>query len=414
MVRLLFGNSTAGERKQLVVFIILCVLLREAYVLLFVDLSSDYYWEYGEIAKNIHAGKGYSLFYFDGKGMALRFNPSASPAPSAYMPPGYVVYLFPFFYVEDVMLRNVMILFSQIGISTLGMLACYVFTRRFFSPRASLYAAAISALLPEFIYVTSSFTPTVLFHLGVIVLFYRLYDLKRDFHVKDCVLTGVICAALIYLRSEVVLFVAIVVVYLARKSNLKTAASVAFVVMLFLLPWQVRNYSVFDQWVPLTTNFGLNFFRGHSDAGYGDRAEGYLSAEAPKIAYDSQLEIELNKLYLRTAREVIVADPGREVGNSLVKLMNFWIWNPDDERATNPLYFIPWLAMLILAVVGMVHTSAWRMHMLPLLFVACSTLIAILFFALPRYQTMMKIVLVPFVAVGIEVLRQKVAARWHF
>ena len=85
--------------KKAIIIIVLALIVRLIFIFSFSDLKKDYYWEYGEIAKNIIHGNGYSLFHFNGNALEHKYTPDADILSSAYMPPGYVAFLLPFMMV---------------------------------------------------------------------------------------------------------------------------------------------------------------------------------------------------------------------------------------------------------------------------------------------------------------------------
>lgn len=76
--------------KKLYIILSFALILRLLLTFYFGNLHGENYWEYGEIAKNIIIGHGYSLFYFNDSELDYHFNENVKPAKSAYMPPGYV------------------------------------------------------------------------------------------------------------------------------------------------------------------------------------------------------------------------------------------------------------------------------------------------------------------------------------
>ena len=386
--------------SKLSVIVLVAIVLRIGYILFFVELQSDYYWEYGEIAKNIHAGKGYSLFHLDGDRIEHRFNPSASPYPSAYMPPGYVIYLLPFLFVNDILLRNILILCVQNVISLLAVVAMFHLAKKHFSTSTAIVAASITAFLPEFIYASNSYTPTVLYQFGALVLLYVLCDFKDCKHLERCIVVGGLFAFLIYLRSEFLLFAFLVLLLMVLRGNVKTSVVVASLILILLLPWQIRNYRTFQDFIPMTTNAGINLLRGNSLPG----STGRLSEEIARLDDNNRYEVEMNRIYIKHAAKTIKERPGAILGNAFEKLFQLWVLNPNDERSGHVLYFLPWFLMLGLFLVGVFADSSWRSHQYLFLFLIHSSAIAFIFFALPRYQTMMKIAVIPFAAYGIEVI----------
>ena len=83
--------------RTILAVIALGIFLRIIFVWQFVDISSINQWEYGEIAKNIVHSNGYSLFYFENDSLAYKYKEEVKPFPSAYMPPGYVFIILPFY-----------------------------------------------------------------------------------------------------------------------------------------------------------------------------------------------------------------------------------------------------------------------------------------------------------------------------
>ena len=100
--------------KKIYYIIFLGLLLRISAVLFLGDFKSNYYWEYGEIAKNIVNGNGYTLFYIEDAKIKHLYNENVEPAKSAYMPPGYVCFLLPFMLIDNIEFRNILIYFIQI------------------------------------------------------------------------------------------------------------------------------------------------------------------------------------------------------------------------------------------------------------------------------------------------------------
>jgi len=243
-------------------FCAVAFVLRLVYILILVPLNEDFYWEYGEIVKNLHAGKGYSLFYIKDSKIEFKSREGASPAPSAFMPPGYTAFLFPFFYIDNILLRNLLILIAQAIMGSLVVLVAYVVTRKYFTPLSAIIASLIVSLLPEFLYAAGSYSPVVILHLMVLLVFINLDNSKTMNEVGSAVGMSVLFALLIYLRSELALFVFAVVVMLFFRKQYRSALLIAGVCWALLLPWQVRNAATFGTFVPFTTNGGLNLYRG--------------------------------------------------------------------------------------------------------------------------------------------------------
>ncbi len=387
--------------KAIIVICGIFVLLRVGVSLIYVDLNKDYYWEYGEIAKNIRHGKGFSLFHYDGKEIKMNFEEAARPYPSAYMPPGYVMYLLPFMSIKSVALRNFLIILIQTLIASMVVIVVYHFTKMYFSRTSALIAGIIVALFPEFVYATYSYTPTVFYHLTVMIVLCLLYE--RVYDVKKLIAVALLVGLTVYMRSEFVLFAFFVAVSLFILGHIKASIILGGIIILLILPWQIRNYRVFgNHWVPFATSFGLNFYRGHNPYGVGDWTDDDIMESLEASAERRFFESDMNDIYIKHATAAIKSDPGREVRYTFSKIADLWLINLRDIRTKNLIYAIPWFMMLFLFFVGITKTWSWSTHGYAYLFFLYSTVIAVVFLAQPRYQTMMKIVCVPFAACGAE------------
>ena len=401
-------KAVLNTKCSLYVIIAASIVLRLAACLFYVDLNSDFYWEYGETAKNIYHGRGYSLHYYDGEDLSLHFNEEIPAHPSAFMPPGYVMYLLPFLSIKSIVLRNLLILLGHTIAAAFVVAIVYRFTSEYFSEFSALIASFLAAFLPEFIYAVTSYTPTVFYHLLVMLLLYQLYKTRMAQNTKTVVIMGLAMSLIVYLRSEFSMFVVFVLVSFLLSRRIRQFLVVGGIIMLTLLPWQIRNYLTFgNRWVPFTTSFGLNFYRGHNPYNIGDWTDEEIDNRLLAHAENSLFEIEMNKIYTDAALRSLREQPGRELFDSLKKIMHLWVFNPDEPRARNMLYLLPWFAILMLSTIGLRETLAWRGHLYVYLFLIYSTAVAVMFFAQPRYQTMMKITLMPFAGFGVErVLRR--------
>jgi len=103
-------------------------------------------------------------------------------------------------------------------------------------------------------------------------------------------------------------------------------------------------------------------------------------------------------MYFEESFKTIKSQPLKEILNSFAKIFQLWIFDPNWEYSLHPLYFLPWLITLFLALSGIIRNYSWTRFEIFYLFLITTTIIAILFFVIPRYQTMFKILLLPFAA----------------
>ena len=386
-----------GEFLKLI--ILLSVIGKLLFVVLFINLNDLEYYEYGELANNLYQGKGYSLSH------PIDEDVTEKVYKSAYMPPGYVIYLYPFFFIPDPVIRNLLIILSQILISCILILLVYKYTRKYFSETSALIAAAITGFLPEFIFASSQIQVTLFYHIGIIALLLQLYKLNEDkIRYDTFIFIGIILGVLILFRSEIVLFAVLIIIYLINKKYHKGLLVIAGIILIFILPWQIRNYVLFEEIIPFTTSAGLNLYRGHNPYYIGNWGDDSLNAQFRSIKDDENYEVKMNYIYLENAIKSIKENPDKEIIYPFIKLFHLWIMNPSYERTNHPIYFVPWFALLLISIYGLIKSASWKNHKFTYLFLIFFNSVAIIFFALPRYQTMMKIALVPFAAYGFEMI----------
>jgi hypothetical protein len=391
-----------SEPHKWVLFLTTAFLARTVFLFTFVDLHNTHYWEYGEISRNLFEGRGYSLFYLWQNKIDIYYLPQATPYPSAYVPPGYVWFLTPFWSISSDVMRSMVILTVQNMVSLAVIVSLYRFTYQFTTNTTiAWFAALLYAFIPEFIFTSNSFGPTVFYHAVVVGLLLQLHKpltSKRILHI------AVLFACGLYLRSEMVVFMILwALAHGVMQKKVKQTARVVLLALLLFSPWTIRNYLVFKKLIPLSTSSGINLYRGHNEDGTG--SWGWSKHVYPHTAYlcgDDNFEIRFSSLYADLAKAYIMENKLSSIKQSFKNLYDLW-WLPDtDARARSVLYIGPWLLLLLCSIpVLWIRKKDMAIRYVLLYLLSCS-LVAMLFFVLPRYQTLMKISLLPFAAIGLH------------
>jgi hypothetical protein len=366
------------------------------------DVKTNFYWEYGEIAKNVLADRGFSFYYISNDSLDYRFNPDINPFPSALMAPGYVGFLLPFMEISNNIIRNVLILLTQIIITLVTIFFLFKFTERYFSQLSAVFAGVVASISPDFVYSVISFTPTVLYQCMIIALMAVLYKRKNDSKKADLLMLAVLFSALIYIRYEFSLFVLIYCSLLFIYKRWKYSMILIGLTFILLFPWVIRNTFVFNQFIPLSTGFGLNFYRGNNAEELGSWGNDHITKEIPRLPRNQSFEVSLSQLYYNEAVKYIKQKPFEEISNLPRKLSHLWIISTLQERSNNWLHQITSWFVFIFFIIGLLSTFSWHNHKYLYVFLIYSTIIALVFFSVPRHQTMMRIALLPIVGAGLE------------
>ena len=388
--------------RHICFIIIIAGIVRIISAFTLINLRIDYYWEYGEIAKNILAQRGYSLFYFSGDNLSHLFNQDVIPFSSAYMAPGYVVFLLPFIAISHIYFRNVLIVVVQTCFSLLTIFMLYRFTTKYFSERIATITAILACFLPDFIFSAASFTPTILYQLLVIALMQILYSEKYLTNRKNSLLISILFGLLSYIRFEFILFAVLFLLFQALARYWKSFILVCSITITLLSPWIVRNTLVFNHFIPLGTGFGLNFYRGNNPDELGSWGNPTLKKEILEISRNQLFEVSLNKLYSLKALEYIYQNPFQEIQTMPTKLYHIWVFSDIQKRTGHTIYQITSCFVSIFFFIGFLVTLSWQKHKYLYIFYIYSSMIALIFFTMPRHQTMMRIALLPIIGAGIE------------
>jgi len=349
--------------------------IRVAAVFVLNDYRAPLTAEYGIVARNLVAGKG-----FTGGGWLGPEQPTALNVPLYPLFLAFWLWLpipLPFLAVE-----LAQALLSALMIYFIGKIAT-----RVFNPGVGVISAALTTFYPPLLYfckqispaIMTAFFTTLVFH--VIVLFFA-----RPTGRRAALLGGIWDMGLL---AEPILLMAVPGILLIywlrqapserRRSALLLAGAV-LLAMAMVSPWTVRNYLVFKRFVPLKTSFGLNFWMGNNPnaTGFlytmtGEPMQNTLPPE--QVAYLSSLnEAERYAVLQRKAWEWIVAHPHRFLELTLRRIVYFWLISPTyqitDENIVEPRYFyflryIIQIPLLAVAFIGAIF--AYRRHRTALL-----------------------------------------------
>lgn len=382
-------------KKILISTLAIGIVLRIAGVIV-LGQENQNTWEYGTIAENLANGKGYSFYYFDGINIESEYKEDSNPAPSAYMAPGYVLTLYFFKIISNDSAYKSLVFFFNLLLFLITVLLLFNFTSWLTNDKTALFAVAMYCFIPEFIYTTYSLGATQLYHFFIIAIFYLALVRTKD----NPKYLAIVFGFAILFRFELILLLIFFIAYYLYKKDIRKVILLAFIPTMFLSPWIVRNHIVFDEFIPTSTTGGLNLFRGNNNVIIGgwhnfETLDKVRSYEGDK----EMVELYLNDMYKEEAIAYIKEDLGRSTLNFGKKFFYFWVLNPNEEESTNMVYLIPWFLLLSLGVVGF-YKSKNKNSLIKLYFIYHTTL-AVVFIPLLRYQTMMKVMLIPFAAYGI-------------
>ncbi|MEZ4646262.1 MAG: hypothetical protein R3E31_26655 [Chloroflexota bacterium] len=323
----------------------------------------------------------------------------------------------------------------------------YRVAQRLFSPRAGaemtqpewqrgqwigLIAAGITAVYIYFFYyagalMTESFYITSILWSFDVALGIKMAErplLRQWLHL------GLALSVVVLLRQLFLLFIPFLLLWLwwSTRPKLWQVALPFMIVILMMLPWIIRNYIVFDQFVMLNTNSGYAFYWGNHPI-YGTKfipilppeMGSYYSLIPQDLLYLN--EAKLDSALLKLALADIMADPGRYLLLSLSRIPPYFEFWPTAKSSvvSNVSRVASFGLFLPFMLYGLIRTfryryGGWRQWLaspftLIYLFILVYTGIHLLTWTLVRYRLPIDAFLTIFAALALWQLAQWVQRR---
>jgi len=390
-----------SKRKLIIILFSAALVIRVAVVLFYSDYKTPNSYEYGALAENLINGNGYSLFYFEDNNINFSFQENIKPFPSAYMMPGYPLLISGLLILQA---KNpyLLLFILQAVAASFAVVFLYFFIKKLAGNSIADISALIYSLMPEMIYPVISVGPTVFLHLLVVIIFYLLSNIDR--YPRYIYFTALLSLLLVYLWPAMILFISFIGLYFLFKSRYKELIIVFLFITIGLSPWIIRNYTEFDRFIPLTTSTGQNFFRGNNMVYPGYWAGEKEAEDIKRLKRDYAFELKLNDYFLNKGIENIKVNPGKAILDGLEKIFHLWVYYPYDSRTGNFLYLIPWMILLPFIFVAMFSKFEFDRKNILYFYLLSFTINSFVFFALLRYQTIMKIALIPLSVQGMFIV----------
>ncbi len=370
---------------------------------------------YDALARSLLAGHGYS------------FDRAWWPATAPNQPTSFWSFLYPLYLAGTYTLFGPHPLAARIiqGL-LLGPLTAwllYRLGRRLFSPTVGLVAAAISSFYIYFAYYDAALMTESVYIAAILGAMVLTVEIAERPSWGKWLALGLVLGVATLQRQVVLLFLPFLLGWLlwAGRKRFRWWSILAplLILMLTLLPWTVRNYTIFHRFVLLNTNAGFAFYWANHPI-YGTNFA-LLSGEGP--SYQDLIPTELRSLneadmdsaLLRRGIGFVWEDPGRYVLLSLSRIPEYFKFWPSPESSTISNIsrvgsfgiFLPFMLYgLVLSI------RRWRAYILPYLFIVVYSGIHVLSWVMIRYRLPVDAVLIPFAGLAIVDLAQRIARRW--
>ncbi len=418
--RLIFRSS----RSQFLWCVFIAALvIRIVIVISFGNAEHPQMYEHGDIANNLYQGNGYTMHWpYESLDSVRRAVMSKPPDhEGAFIPPinPYLIYGSYLLFGQTPAAITSLMLFYAIC-SALVIPVVYQSSRLLSTESGARWCSIISTLFLPAAYSVTTFSGSPLYHLfGALIVLFAIRVIQFS-QLSNVILLGVCCGMMTLLRSEFFLLsfllIALVVFYSRQKysfsQKLKMLVVSAGVCMLIITPWTVRNYKLFDRFVPVLSHPWFEIWRGNN----AEVASGSLFSKEtyvwvnpmqfPEIikkmdatAYDRFFEVRVNDIFQASALEFMKANPGKVLFLGAKKIFYLLTIDMADPSVRNSIYILSMLVVIPLTLFGLykIITSKERRAegMLFLLLFGYYLVITAVTFSLPRYQIYLFVLLMP-------------------
>ena len=361
----ILGNENSLEIDRKILFwsiLAFGFLVRIVAMVLYADINpiTANLWEYGEIARE-------SIAFGD----LVRVNhlPDGSlvgPYPTAFMPPLPI-----FIWIS---------IFSSLGDNQYGLAAFLVmnltlsmaivyFIHTITFKLSNSHGAALCAMAIATIYPTFAVSPTT-YHAIQIYLFLFLCGVNvvlSSYRIsnKKIVLLGVIGGLAALTRTEyILLFGAIYTGSFLIYGRYKNFLLATLISALVVLPWTVRNYIVFEEFIPVANITGFGFIKGFNEHanGSGDWVDNnnIIQDIAGEYSYsisgDRMFEFTYDQFLLKEAKKFVAANPvDAFLYLPIKKMALFWGFDVYDPMSYNIFYQIALWTTFVLSMGALLY-----------------------------------------------------------
>src|SRR5262245_17055154 len=297
-------------------------------------------YETGRIARSIASGQGFS-------------SPVLEPSgPTAWLPPIYPYLLAGIFKLFGIYSDNsalVALMLSSV-FSALTCLTIFSIGRRTFGLKVAVWAGWSWAFFPyavfwsaKWIWATS--LATFLFSLVFLVALYLEHRTSAKAWLGLGILWGLIALTETALLSTLPFFIGWLW-YRLKQNRIMVGWGIGTFFLVFALsvsPWIIRNYLIFDELVPIRSNFGLELRMGNYEGATGLTA-GLVGVPLHPAAGDSREMEKFRQMgelpYMaekkRQAVDFIMAQPGTFIWLTVRRVAYFWAGTPELRKIFFP------------------------------------------------------------------------------
>jgi len=408
-------NTVRAKNKQLLTLILVAAVLIRVPIALYMGDQITVLpgiqdqVSYDALARSLLEGRGYS------------FTKNWYPFTPANTPTAHWSFLYPLFLAGTYAVTGYHPLVARLFQGAVGgALLCFLvyrIGRRVANEETGLVAAALAAVYGYFVYYNVALMTETFFIVLVLLTLYLSIELKENPTPIGWVGLGLSLGLASLLRQTVLLFVPFLLFWLFLELRSRGIRWWYFtipvvIIILFISPWTLRNYRVYQKFLLLNSNAGYALFASsHPHLGTDWRNDEVVVPVPEELK--GQNEAELDKALTRRGIEFILSDPRRYLLLTLDKTLEyFWFWpSATSSRISNLNRVLSFGLYLPFMLAGLgLSFSRWRSFSILYLFIFVHTGVHLLSWPAPRYRLPVDAVSMVFAGLALLELTKRFAA----
>jgi 4-amino-4-deoxy-L-arabinose transferase-like glycosyltransferase len=265
-----------------------------------------------------------------------------------------------------------------------------------FGERAGLTAAGVTAFYPELVWFCAHFWAETLFALLVWWALERLLHADARGSARAAAVAGVSWGLAVLTRETFLYFLPVAALWLAwrRPGGGRRAAILVATALLVILPWTLRNWLVFQNFIPVSTAGALNLWQGNTRMTRQEVYEEYWAVRGRAQKYHHtrrravEAIVERQPLWIFEKLRDEMPAYWAAHGQPIVHIERGAYGRTTRPRAVGTVVLVlaPYLVVLGLFVVGIAALSRGRPVWLLLAFLAFYVLLHVAAHGYPRYR----------------------------
>ncbi len=323
--------------------------------------------------------------------------------PNLWMPPiyAYFIYLHVLLFGMSESLP-ILVISSQIIISSLTTIVFYKIIINFFTNKMSLYGSLLFSIFPLIVYSASQISSATIYLFLLLFFIFQILNLVKEqpnHSIWNYITIGLIAGILILTRRDFILiyFFSIIYSFIFFKISLKKILLILLVTSITISPYLIRNYNSFDK-IIIHSGLGYNLWKAYNThakvEGFYEKSD-ELKSKINLVKKDINYRINEDKIYLDEAKQFIMDNPKESFALFLKRLFSIFFidLNSSQKNYYNFFHIIPNLIVALLSFIGLIIYDKKNLRLNYLILTMIIILMVYALFALlPRY----KIYVLPF------------------